>query len=212
MIGVPCYLDVSNLADLRELFASGVHVSEVFVLLLTEGVLTRPWCLLEIHEAKLHRKPIVLLSIKGKRFAFDDAFEMLRDLEGTLPALNPYAIDELRAHIGSLTLSELGDSVREALETARTRSVRTLNLNSTTNQLEAQLVDLVGCMSNAAGRPPVQWNDHSLVRGRAERLVVGGHRWRGTARVRRYCMRQMLKSTHDASRSVCTALCVCIAA
>ena len=37
MIGVPCYLDVSNLADLRELFASGVHVSEVFVLLLTGG-------------------------------------------------------------------------------------------------------------------------------------------------------------------------------
>jgi hypothetical protein len=33
----------SNLADLRELFSSGVHASEVLLLVLTDGLLTRPW-------------------------------------------------------------------------------------------------------------------------------------------------------------------------
>ena len=50
MLGCPLYLDSSNLADLRELFTSGLHQSEVLVLLLSEGLLTRPWCLLGIHD------------------------------------------------------------------------------------------------------------------------------------------------------------------
>ena len=33
----------STLADLRKLFDEGVHTSEVLVLLLSEGLLTRPW-------------------------------------------------------------------------------------------------------------------------------------------------------------------------
>ena len=163
MLGCPVYLDASNLADLRELFASGVHVSEVFVLLLTENVLTRPWCLLELHEAARRHKPIVMLSLKGKRFDFDDAFELLSDLEGNLPSLNPHALDELRSHLEGATLSELAQSVKQALEAdvfgrARAGSVPTLNLSSTSNQLEAQLVDLVGEMTTAAGRPQLEWS------------------------------------------------------
>jgi hypothetical protein len=50
MTGCHAYLDSSTLADLRELFASGVDVSEVLVLMLTPGLLTRPWCLLEIRR------------------------------------------------------------------------------------------------------------------------------------------------------------------
>lgn len=46
MTGQRAYLDSSTLADLRELFHSGVDTSEVLVLLLSEGLLTRPWCLL----------------------------------------------------------------------------------------------------------------------------------------------------------------------
>ena len=37
MLGCAVYLDSSNLADLRSLFYGGVHASEVFVLLLSEG-------------------------------------------------------------------------------------------------------------------------------------------------------------------------------
>ena len=43
MLGCPSYLDSSTLADLRELFTNGIQKSEVLVLLLTEGLLTRPW-------------------------------------------------------------------------------------------------------------------------------------------------------------------------
>ena len=94
MLGCAVYLDSSNLADLRSLFYGGVHASEVFVLLLSEGVLTRPWCLLEVREAAQMGKPIVLLELKGKRFSFDDAFALLADLENELPSRNPEAIDE----------------------------------------------------------------------------------------------------------------------
>jgi hypothetical protein len=53
MTGCQAYLDSSTLADLRELFASGVDVSEVLVLMLSPGLLTRPWCILEIRRARI---------------------------------------------------------------------------------------------------------------------------------------------------------------
>ena len=43
ILGSPAYLDSSTLADLRKLFDEGVHASEVLVLLLSDGLLTRPW-------------------------------------------------------------------------------------------------------------------------------------------------------------------------
>jgi hypothetical protein len=180
----------SNLADLRKLFKRGVDASEVLVLLLTEGLLTRPWyahiasahapnsycacvhanvpphgssatalpppsprapkrCLLEVREAMMHRKPIVLLEIKNKRFSFDDAFALLEDLEATLPAYNKDAVDELRAHLpAGETLQDLQQLVTEALEKGRalapvtgSRKVVELNLNGTSNQLEAEVRD-----------------------------------------------------------------------
>ena len=70
-----------------------VHKSEVFLLICTPGVLTRPWCLLEVKEAMEQRKPIVLLKLTspdGRRFSFEETHEMLDDLEGRMPALNPY--------------------------------------------------------------------------------------------------------------------------
>ena len=41
----------------------GVHKSDVLVVLATKGVLTRPWCLLEMWEAALHEIPIVLFPV-----------------------------------------------------------------------------------------------------------------------------------------------------
>ena len=54
MLRSPIYYDSSTLSDLRTLFTDGVHQSDVIVLLATKGVLTRPWCLLEIFEAARH--------------------------------------------------------------------------------------------------------------------------------------------------------------
>jgi len=43
MVHAPIFLDSSSLNDLRELISDGLHNSDVFVLILTDGVLTRPW-------------------------------------------------------------------------------------------------------------------------------------------------------------------------
>ena len=39
----PVFLDSSSLKDLRHLISEGLCNSDVFVLMLTDGVLTRPW-------------------------------------------------------------------------------------------------------------------------------------------------------------------------
>lgn len=158
MLGSPAYLDSSNLADLRKLFEEGVHVSEVLVLLLSDGLLTRPWCLLEIKEAMAQKKPIVLLELRGKGFSFEKEYAMLADLEHELPPRNPYAVPDLLTHLGDVTLSELGQIVRDALELGRAGTVPALNLNGTSNQLEAQLVDLCEALASATTRT-LEWND-----------------------------------------------------
>jgi hypothetical protein len=127
--------DSSTLADLRELFTSGVHASEVraaadghghagcrnavvglvssvcqvLVLLLSPGILTRPWCLLEIREAMSMGKAIVLVQLTGpgKHFSFEETFEMLSDIEHNMPALNPWCIGELRAVLPCAQTSKL---------------------------------------------------------------------------------------------------------
>jgi len=158
MLSCPAYLDSSALADLRELFVSGVRPSEVLVLLLTKGLLARPWCLLEVREAVRLQKPIVLLELKGpgQSFSFDDAFALLSDLESNLPPLNPWAIGELRAQLKEEPLSELQETVREALEMGRAAGVLHFNINGTANQLEAELYDLVERLAVTTGRT-VAW-------------------------------------------------------
>ena len=51
MAQAPVFLDSSDLADLKRLFTDGVQQSDVLVVLGTKGVLTRPWCLLELWES-----------------------------------------------------------------------------------------------------------------------------------------------------------------
>jgi hypothetical protein len=146
--------DSSSLADLRQLVSSGVAKSEILVILLSKGLLTRsvhhinlvmriteciarvccdgrrPWCLLEICEAMRMKKPIILLQLQGpgKEFSFDDAFVLLSNLKATLHELNPPAIVELRTH-AKQSLVELQETVRQALEMAQAKGVSHMNVN-----------------------------------------------------------------------------------
>ena len=54
------YLDSSTLTDLRSLFSDGIHQSDTVLLMATKGVLTRPWCMLEILEARRYQVPITV--------------------------------------------------------------------------------------------------------------------------------------------------------
>jgi hypothetical protein len=173
MLSCPAYLDSSTLADLRELFRSGVRQSEVLVLLLSQGVLTRPWCLLEIREAVRLQKPIVLLELKGpgQSFSFDAAFELMSDLESNLP---PWAVDELCAHLKEEPLSELQDTLRKALETGRAAGVPHFNINGCgphgSNRRSLSCAELLCAYAVAQDRQPARGGA-----GGPCRKVSGGH-------------------------------------
>ena len=61
----PCAADSSALKDMRDLITEGVHKSDTLVLLATGGVLTRPWCLLELLETKRKRIPVISEFCRG---------------------------------------------------------------------------------------------------------------------------------------------------
>ena len=77
-----------------------MHKSDVVVGLATKGVLTRPWCLLEMWEAAVNQIPIVLFPVAGGGWTPDDARTLLSDLMGQMQARNPSCMAELMAHVG----------------------------------------------------------------------------------------------------------------
>jgi hypothetical protein len=121
---------------------------------------------LEIKEAMEQRKPIVLLQLSGpgQSFSFEDAFALLNDLEGKMPSRNPYCLDELRHHLGDMPMTEFQQILCTALENGRamTTHVPHLNINGTSNHLEAELVDLVECLAVATGRTCEWQNNHRV--------------------------------------------------
>ena len=94
---MPVFLDSVDLSNLTLLFTEGVHQSDVLVLLATRKVFSRPWCLLEIHEALEKGIPVVVVVVAGRGFDWARARDHLARLEETLPAS---ALDEIREHVG----------------------------------------------------------------------------------------------------------------
>jgi hypothetical protein len=92
------FLDSDNLTDLRELLSS-VKDSDAVILLLTKGVLSRPWCLLELHEALSNGIPVITILV-GNSFACDpvETFQVLDDLPGYLDKNNAEAQAVLETH------------------------------------------------------------------------------------------------------------------
>ena len=72
---------------------------------------------------------LVLLGLKGKGFSFEDAYALLSDLENELPSLNPYAMDDLRMHLGDMSIAAFQVAVSEAIERGQALGVPELNLN-----------------------------------------------------------------------------------
>ena len=99
MTGQPSYLDSTDLVDLRMLFHDGVHKTDVVVILATKGVLTRPWCVMEMWEAALHQIPIVLFPVVGGGFDLTDAKNLLGNLEVEMESRNQYCMPEVMAHV-----------------------------------------------------------------------------------------------------------------
>ena len=85
----------------------GVHKSDVLVILATKGVLTRPWCLLEMWEAALNEIPIVLFPVVGGNWTQDDACTLLSDLMGQMQSRNQWCMAEVMAHVGTQGVTDV---------------------------------------------------------------------------------------------------------
>ena len=73
--------------------------SEVLVLLQSAGVLTRPWCLLEILTAIVNKVPIVCVNVLGpNRYDHSSAFTFMTHLDTELDRVNPGASRLIAEH------------------------------------------------------------------------------------------------------------------
>ena len=86
---------------------AGVHKSDVLVILATKGVLTRPWCLLEMWEAAVNEIPIVLFPVVGGDWTPDDARTLLSDLMEQMQSRNPTCMAEVMAHVGTQGVTDV---------------------------------------------------------------------------------------------------------
>jgi len=94
MVGKTTFLDSDDLTDLRTLLAT-VHDSDCLVMLLSKGVLSHPWCLLELTAAIDAQVPIVAVNVEGRGYCFAEAIEFLMWLDTTLEIENPGATNLL---------------------------------------------------------------------------------------------------------------------
>ena len=102
------FLDADNLNDLRKLLDHVVD-SDCVALLWTQGILSRPWCLLELQAAVVSKVPIVLISVAN---AFEGDLEaigaILEDLPAHFAAPNPKDSGNPYNPTAEATLRELG--------------------------------------------------------------------------------------------------------
>lgn len=108
----PVFLDSENLLNLGDLNPHVTH-SHNFLLLLTKGVLTRPWCLLECVIAvrsKANILPVIIEAADAEQqFAFPDDFYYERLLAGE--ELDESTMDFLEEQ--DVSLEELESSLRQ---------------------------------------------------------------------------------------------------
>ena len=114
--------------------------SDVLVLLLTVGVLSRPWCILELYTALTNDVPIVLLEVCNSfPFLFDEAQIYLNNFAEAAEATNPEIRLLLSQH--NLTLRQVGKVLIDGIfRPGQLRS--TFTPNASQHVLDAELEHL----------------------------------------------------------------------
>jgi hypothetical protein len=146
------FLDSDNLMDLRQLMTS-VERSDTLLLLLTRGVLTRPWVLREIHQAYENNTLIVGVQLDGPGKSYErerDESPFLSDLRKALEERNPEALYELERD--GIQINDL----QAALQRVLPRMARnTFSTGSSERVQYAQVGDLItGIGLQSVGMPP----------------------------------------------------------
>ena len=112
--GRSVFLDSDDLRYLRDL-PTHVGSSDVLVVLQSKTLLSRPFCLLELHAAISRRVPIVAVCLAGPNgYDFDEGGEFMRHLDTRLDAeaasvLAQHGVTDLRrlAHELETTLPKV---------------------------------------------------------------------------------------------------------
>jgi len=154
MLRTPVFLDSSALLDLRNLVTEGVRKSDTIVLLATKGVLSRPWCLLEVLEATREGIPIVMVQIATSGFVHDEARCFVAHLQEEMEALNPSGLALLHEQLGD-DLSELTAACTVMLD-ANSGSPIVFDPNAGDNATVAMMKDVVERMAKDVGQR-IKW-------------------------------------------------------
>ena len=143
-LGVPVFLDSDDLQDLRNL-CHQVSMSDVLVLFQTRGLLTRPWCLVEIYTALTEGVPIVAVCVAGAfPYNFADAQYFLDNLETELELRNPGASNVVQQ--AGVNVPAMAKLLRENLPNIISKRWEP---GASEAVLGAQLEDIVTAMENS---------------------------------------------------------------
>ena len=144
------FLDSDNLSDLRELLNCVVE-SDALILIYTNSVLTRPWCLLELVTAVQNNVPIITVRAANV-FAGDvnDIDGILSNLPAYLAEKNPMAEETLRA-FGHDAMS-VGNDLRSAFQLEAEQSSQAGTISFDPHQSAAMLQNQVGQIATALVR------------------------------------------------------------
>ena len=138
------------LDDLRNLMDFVVD-SDVLVLMLTDGVLTRPWCVVELYTALTRGVPVIFLNVNNS-YPFDHAGmrAFLESFPAKADLVNPGIrglIDELH-----LDIARVGRVLLDGLVLRRDILRSELRPNGTLNQIKSEMHQLKEHMELACRR------------------------------------------------------------
>lgn len=137
------FLDSDNLLDLRELKSHVVN-SDCVVLLLTETVLSRPWCLAELAIAAEHQVPVIVVRVINASAVTDPSSikRTFNDLPQYLNRVNPSGIKTLEEE--GFNVETIGSIIVTHLESTRSRDIGTLEFDPNLSSviMAAQIVEL----------------------------------------------------------------------
>ena len=167
-LGRKCFIDSDDLRDLSAL-TQHVRDSDVLVLVQSQSVLTRPYCLLEILTAMDAGVPIVGVSLCKHAFpyCFEKAAALLDSLDTWLGEVSPGADEFLIEH---------GIDLEDAAFKCSSRIPKIISINLDTcasrNILAATMDDLVSTMASA--RPvPLATTKEEWLAAREQRRARG---------------------------------------
>ena len=125
-------------ASIDDLLSNGVGKAHGLLLLLSSGVLRRPWTLLQAYEAiRLHR-PIICVEVQGCGYSHAGAKHWLNDLRGNLGV---HARDEMRRvlHARGHSFQQLQAALSVVIPSI---IAITLTPSGSQNHVDAVLVDI----------------------------------------------------------------------